>query len=300
MTVARYLDDWLPKMKRRVAPTTYQSREQHVRVHIKPVLATRRLGRLSVKDVESLLDGVVTKGASPRTAGHVRATLRVALQEAIRDGLLDRNVAADARAPRVRVPEMKALSPTQARALIEATKEDDLGVLWLTLLSTGLRAGEACGLSWGDIDEDRRVIHVRRQWARGDSGYELRELKTEASKRTVSISAEVTAALAGLRSGGETNEDPVFHTAAGDRLDVTQLSGALRKDLERAGLPVVRVHDLRHTAASLMLGAGADIVAVSRVLGHSTVVTTLNTYAHTDEARKADAVERLRKAITSG
>lgn len=305
MTVGRYLDGWLKTHKGSVAPSTWMHREQHVRNHIKPHIGQQRIGRLAVKHVEQMLKDIVAAGFSARTAGHVRATLRVALGEAVREGIVDVNVAMGARGPKVRQVEQKHLSAEDARTLIAATKGDELGPLWMLALTSGARAGELCGLSWGDIDLDAGQMHIRVQWTRGLVRYELRQLKTEQSRRVVPLTPEMVEVLMEMKSadmahGWGSDSDPVFHDPwVGERLDPTRLAGRLKTALKAAGLPIVRFHDLRHSAASLMLASGVDIVAVSRVLGHSNVTTTLNTYGHTDDRARRKAVESLRTALSA-
>jgi integrase len=121
--VGRYMDGWVKRMKPRVAPSTWRQREQHTRLHIKPAIGMKRLDRLTVRHIEDMLDDIVAKGLKPRTAGHVRATLRVALGEAKHDGLITNNPAMVARAPKVRSVEQKHLTPKQARLLISSTAE---------------------------------------------------------------------------------------------------------------------------------------------------------------------------------
>jgi len=300
--VGRYMDGWVKRVKPRVAPSTWRQREQHTRLHIKPAIGMKRLDRLTTKHIEDMLDDIVAKGLKPRTAGHVRATLRVALGEAKYEGLITSNPAMTARAPKVRSVEQKYLTPEQARLLISSTTHSERGPLWVLAVNTGARAGELCGLSWGDIDLVGRKMHVRKQWTRGHSGYELRDLKTDKAQRVVPLTPEAVDALTVMRSRDEKagragEHSSVFHDIAGDRLDPTRLAGRLRTALKRAGLPVVKFHDLRHTAATLMIASGADIVAVSRVLGHSNVSTTLNIYGHASDKQRVDAVSRLGRLL---
>ena len=304
-TVGAYIDAWVMSNKSKVAPATWRQREQHVRLHIRPAVGTRLLDRLAVRHVETMLTDIVTAGFTARTAGHVKATLRAALQDAHRDGLVAQNVALLSRSPKPKVTEQKALTATEARTLIERTRGDELGPLWMLALRCGLRAGELCGLSWSDVDVVGQRLHVRAQWTRGHQGYELAALKTEKSRRTIPLTSDSVDVLSAMRDidklgGHGADTDAVFHDAAYDRLDPTRLAAQLRAALLAAGLPVVRLHDLRHTAASIWIGAGVDIKTVADLLGHSTPITTLNIYAHTDERRKQDAVEQMSRALSDG
>jgi integrase len=303
LTLGMYLDSWVSRNKSKVAPSTYKHREQHIRLHIKPSLGTRRLSDLSVRHVEKMLSDIVNANFTARTASHVKATLRAALQDALREGLVSKNVALLSRSPRPKVIEQKALTAEQSRKLIDSTKGKTYGSLWLIAIQTGLRAGELTGLSWADVDLVGRKLHVRAQWGKGYTpAYELGPLKTEKSRRVIPLSDESVGVLSEMRdsdiaAGHSAGSDAVFHDAAYDRLHPTRLAGHLRAALSEASLPIVRLHDLRHTAASIWIGAGVDIKTVSELLGHSTPITTLNVYAHTDERRKKDAIETMNKAM---
>ena len=201
---------------------------------------------------------------------------------------------------------MRTLDADGVRKLITLVSDTDDAAFWLVAVTTGMRAGELAGLQWDDLDLGHGVLHVRRSWARGlDGGFEVKEPKTVKSKRTIPLTPETVGALRVLRHRLETKgdvagTDPVFTDAAGQRIDISKLAPRLRALLAQVGLPTDnRFHDLRHTAATLWLAAGVDVKTVADLLGHSTAVTTMNVYAHSDDKRKQDAVERLRGAISS-
>jgi len=254
-----------------------------------------------------MADIVDRKHLTARTASHVRITLRIALGEAQRDGLLQQNVAALAKGPPVKTREMKTLDADAARKLIAYTSGTDEAPLWLTAITTGVRAGELAGLQWEDVDLAHGVLHVRRSWARRlDRTFGPKDPKTEKSKRSIPLTQETVDALRAHRErqasvGEVAGTDPVFTDAAGARIDTTKLAPRLRALLRQAGLPSdLRFHDLRHSTATLWLSHGVDVKTVADLLGHSTPVVTMTVYAHSDDKRKQDAVERLREAINSG
>jgi integrase len=254
-----------------------------------------------------LADIVDGKHLSARTASHVRVTLRIALGVAQRDGLVQQNVASLAKGPKVPSREMKTLDAEAVKRLLAVTSNEDDAALWLVAITTGIRAGELAGLQWDDTDVDDGVLHVRRSWARTlDGSFAAKDPKTEKSKRSIPLAPETVEALIALRDrqaslGQVSGTDPVFTDAAGGRIDTTKLAPRLRALLRQAGLPTgLRFHDLRHSTATLWLAAGVDVKTVADLLGHSTPVITMTVYAHSDDKRKQDAVERLRGAITSG
>ena len=198
MTLGRYLDGWLRDIESRVAANTYLGREQHVRGYIKPALGTRRLNRLSVRDVERMMADILDrKHLTARTALHVRMTLRIALGVAQRDGLVQQNVAALAKGPTIPNREMKTLDADAARKLIAITSSSDDAALWMAAITTGIRAGGLAGLQWDDIDLGHGVLHVRRSWARAlDGSFGAKDPKTEKSKRSIPLTPETVEALA--------------------------------------------------------------------------------------------------------
>ena len=151
-TVAEYLSRWLEAERARVRASTWRGREGHIRVYILPAIGGIRPTSLVPSDVERMTTSMVDRGLSPRTASHARTTLRRALADAVRDGLLSRNVAALARAPRVPSRSMEAgvdyLTPAQLKQLLEAIEEHPMGPLVTVAATTGLRQGELLGLRW--------------------------------------------------------------------------------------------------------------------------------------------------------
>jgi integrase len=235
---------------------------------------------------------------------HGRATLRRALHDAERDGLVSRNVAGLARPPRITRREMHPLSAAEVRELVEATRDDAMGPLWALAVGSGLRLGELLGQTWADVEAGQLV--VRRAMARdaGD-GWSLAEPKTARSRRTVMLPTIAREALAARRtrqdadkaaagSAWQDRDGLVFTDTVGRPLRPPDVSDEWRRTRRRLGLRV-RLHDLRHTAATLMLGAGVPLKVVSDTLGHSTIAITADIYAHvTPELRReaADAMDR--------
>ena len=304
-TTAVYLARWLPTAKARLRPSTYRECVRHVERYFAPVIGAIPLARLSPADVERAMSGLVSTGYSPQTALHARATLRRALHDAQRDGLVLRNAAALARPPRATRHEMRPLTTREVRQLLDATKDQPMGPLFAVAVGTGLRLGELLGLRWSDIGES--ALTVRRSLARAEGGgWALAEPKTARSRRTVMLPAFADAALGQQRSrqaelraiAGTAWQDRsgmIFTDAVGRPLHPSAVSHAFRAAADSLGLSGVRLHDLRHTAATLLLGAGVPLKVVSETLGHSSIAITADVYAHvTPELRReaADAMDR--------
>jgi integrase len=304
-TTGEYLGSWVEAIQPRLRPATHREYARHVRAYFAP-LADVPLTGLTPGHVERLMAGLLQRGLSAQTVAHARATLRRALHDAQRDGLVSRNEASLARPPRVTRQEMHALSAAEVRDLVDATRDDALGPLWALAVGSGMRLGEMLGLAWSDVDLDAGQLTIRRAMARAaDDGWMLAEPKTSRSRRTVMLPAIAREALSRRQDGqnadrtvaGTAWQDRaglVFTDAVGRPLRPPDVSDEWRRTRRRLGL-TVRLHDLRHTAATLMLGAGVPLKVVSDTLGHSTIAITADIYAHvTPELRReaADAMDR--------
>ena len=250
---------------------------------------------------------------SSRTVQLAHAILRRALNDAVRDEVVPRNVALLVRSGRVTSRDVEPLRPDELRRLLAASPGDRLHALWLLLISLGLRRGEALGLHWDDIDLERRTLSVRRSLQRrrtdertpsGRRRGHLVEVdtKTASSVRTISLPSVLVEALIAHRARQETEiaiapvwVDPnlVFTTQLGTWLDPRNVYGYWHALCDRAGVRRCRPHDLRHTAASVLLMQGADMRTVMEILGHTRMATTSDLYTHVLAEVKADAAQRM-------
>jgi integrase len=303
-TVGQFLEDWLANTaKRSVRPSTFVSYEGLVRVHLVPELGKVSLIKLSPQHVERMINRKLTAGLSPRRVEYMRAVLRRALNDALRWGLVARNVATLVTPPRAQRYEIRPLDPDQARAFLEAIQGDRLQALYSVALAVGLRQGEALGLRWEDVDLEQGTIHVRRALQRVDGTLQLVEPKTARSRRVVVLPGTVAAGLQQhrarqvaerLAAGSEwVDAGLVFCSPTGRPLDASNVTHAFQRHLARAGLPRQRFHDLRHACASLLLAQGVNPRVVMEVLGHSQITLTLNTYSHVLPSLTADAASRM-------
>ncbi len=309
MRTADWLAAWLPTTRQRIAPSTYRGYGAVARA-IGERIGDVPLGSLAPSDVERMTAAMVTAGRTAGTAGMARKVLRLALRQAIRDGLVTRNVAAEARPPRVEPFAARTLTAEEARRLIATTADDELGPLWALLIATGLRQGEALGLAWADVDSAAGTLTVRRALARGwDGKPKLGPPKSDRSRRTIALPAVARAALDRQRirqdtareaagSAWQDRDDLVFTDAVGRPLVGRSITPALRPGLARAGLPPIRCHDLRHTAATLQLAAGVPLATISRTLGHSTIAITADIYAAVTPDLRREAADAMDRALS--
>ena len=306
-TLSDFLERWLTDVaKPSTRPKTYRTYKDLVNQHLIPSLGKRPLIKLSPQDVRAFMTEKLRDGLSPKTVKHLRDTLRNALNVAIKDGLIVRNAAALADPPRTERKEMQAFTPVQARQFLEEVKGHRLESLFSVALSLGLRQGEILGLRWKDVDLENRRLTVRYQLQRIDSKLCLVEPKTARSARTLMLPAVAVSALAAHKMRQDTERQVagarwvetgmVFTTTIGTMLDQRNLLKAFYKILATSELPRVRFHDLRHSAATLLLAQGVHPRVVMDLLGHSPIAVTLDTYSHVipdmqrESATQMDAV----------
>jgi integrase len=225
---------------------------------------------------------------SPTTVRYAYAVLRIALGRALKSGIVLRNVATLVDPPAKARREPHPLTADQARAFLDATRDDRLGPLYVLALATGLRQGELLALRWSDVDADAGVLTVSHTLERRSRT--LAEPKTDRGRRTLRLGGEAVAAIRANRArqleerlaAGQRWRDGgfVFATPIGTPLDSRNLTRAFQAALSRLGLPRQRFHDLRHAYATLLIEDGEELGIVSRTLGHADLATTADVYAH--------------------
>jgi integrase len=238
---------------------------------------------------------------------YVRGVLRRALNEALRWGLVARNVATLVQPPRVRRYEISPLDAEQAQRLLTAIRGDRLEALFSVALAVGLRQGEALGVRWQDVDLDAGVLRVRHALQAVDGQLMLVEPKTTRSRRTIQLPSLAVGALREHRArqsvertlAGDawTDQDFVFTSQLGRPLHGATVTHRFQQLLAAAGLPRQRFHDLRHGCATLLLAQGVSPRVVMDVLGHSAITLTLNTYSHVVPALQTEAARRMDAAL---
>lgn len=304
VTVGEFLDQWLADVVRpNVRPWTYAGYEVHVRLHLKPTIGRIQLDRLTPLHVQQLLNRKVASGLKPKSVRYLRGTLRTALNQAVRWGLIGRNAAALVDGPRVEQYEIQPFTPEEARAFLTAVKGDRSEALYSVALTMGLRQGEALGLRWQDIDLGLGYMRISKQLQRINGKTELVEPKTPRSRRTLAMPVIIVDALKEHRSRQLSDKSQaaekwvenglVFTTPNGKPIDATAVSKAFHQHLTKAGLAQRRFHDLRHSCATLLLVQGVSPRVVMDVLGHSQIGLTMNTYSHVIPELRREAANRM-------
>jgi integrase len=312
-TVADFLDRWLESVGTRVRPTTAASYRDMLEGHVVPRIGNVRLDQLKPMALSSLYTDLLaggrrsgTGGLSPRTVQYIHRIVSNALSDAVRWNLLAWNPASRVDAPRVEMKEMRTWSAADVRRFLAGVADDRLFALWLLLCTTGMRRGEALGLGWRDIDFAAGNVAVRRQLV--EINYELRysEPKTARGRRSVALDPYTVGALREHRDrqrkeradlGAFDPAELVFTKLDGTPLQPQNVSQAFGNIIPRDGLPTIRLHDLRHTAASLMLAAGIHPKIVSERLGHAGIQITLDRYSHVTAGLQTEAANVLARAV---
>lgn len=290
-----YLDYWLHDVvtpNRR--PTTYARYELAVRRYLKPGLGSLSLTRLSVALVQTFLNQQLAAGSSVRNVQIMREVLRAALSRAIREEILVRNVASLVELPKWERREAQPWSAVEARQFLEAARPDPLYAAFLLLVLYGLRRGEVLGLRWSDVDFERSMLHVRQQVQRIGGELQAGPVKTRAGRRDLPLVALVHDALAVLAR----SEDPdgfVFATKTGRPIEPRNFVRSFHRVREKQGLRRIRIHDVRHTAATMLKNSGVPARDAQLILGHSTVLITQEIYQHDDMDSRAAALASVEK-----
>jgi integrase len=312
-TVARWLRHWL-STRSSIRPSTLRSYTDHVERHLIPHLGRIRLGELTGRDVAAMFttltatDTRLGRPPTPSTLHRIRATLRSALNAAIRDGLLRDNPARLAELPTPRRPQAQVWTDPRVEAwrrtgqrfavavwttkqlvaFLDFVTDDRLFAMWWLIALRGLRRGEAAGLRWVNVDLDQKIIMVEQQRLAYGRTVAEGPPKTAASRRTIALDRITVRALrehqrrqhAERLAAGDQWRDTgyVFTRTDGAPLHPDWLTRRFRRLVVDSGLPPVRLHDLRHGAASLAHAAGADLKTVQEQLGHTSIVLTADTY----------------------
>lgn len=301
--LARWLDEVAAKRLGAASLARYRT---IVRLHLTPEIGNVYLDALTPAKLQSVLNAKAASGLAPGTVKYCRDVLRSALSQAERWGMVSKNVAKLVEVPKAAPKRTVPLSAEQARALIAGTADDRYGPLWAMALYTGMRQGELLGLRWADLDLDAGRLTVRQALKRVGSEYSYGAPKSRTSRRTIPSPAAAVSVLRHhrkaqnverLQSGGNWQDtELVFCRRDGSPLDGRRVTRRLQEALDRHGLPNTTFHALRHSCASLLIANGESLAKVSRLLGHSTVQLTLDTYGHLSAdalAGTADAVDRL-------
>ncbi len=302
-TVAQYLQQWLENHQSTVRLRTYERYEQLVRLHLVPVIGRIPLQKLTPQQVQSLYTQKLKAGLSRTTVNTLHAMLHKALEDALRWNLVARNVCDAVSPPQRDRYEIQPLTKQQSQQLLAAAHGHPLEALYILALATGMRRGELLALKWQDLDFATKTLHVRRIYTRAAGNrYIEAEPKTEKSRRSIALPALVVDLLLQhrekqvqmRRQAGEAwqEHDLVYCTSLGTPLNPSKVIDRYKALLKRAGLPDIRFHDLRHSAATILLTMGIHPKVVQELLGHHQISMTMDIYSHVMPALHKDAMDK--------
>lgn len=291
-TVKDYLDDWLENIqKAKLKVSTYSLYRRHLDNHIIPGLGHIQLQKLTADQVQAFYSQKQKEGIAASTIRAFHVILGVALKDAVRRKRLPVNICTIVTPPRRATHEIQPLTAEQARHLLEAARESRLLCLLTLALATGMRLGEILALRWEEVDLEKGTLQVRHTVAYiYKHGLIESEPKSESSRRSITLPQFVIAEMEQHRihqaqarkKMGSTWEEHglVFPNKYGRHFNRASLQNLFKKALRKAGLPDIRFHDLRHSAATILLSMGVPAKVVQELLGHSHISITLSIYAH--------------------
>jgi integrase len=304
LTVSEYIDQWLGSLDQSVRPQTHRRYADLLRQHAVPRLGGVLLAKLTPLHIQQLEADRLGAGLAANTVLMLHMVLHRALKQAMRWNLIQRNVTEAVDPPRPGRGEYTAWSAAQAARFLAAAERDDYAALWRLAILTGMRRGELLGVKWEDLDLDRGTLAVQRTISRTATGnWGPGAPKTSSGRRSVALQASAVDALRRHRTRqlehrlavGTFYQDRgyVFTAPDGRPLHVNALVARFTKLTITARLPRIRFHDLRHTAATLMLANGEHPKQVQERLGHSSIAVTLDLYSHVTENMQRQAADRL-------
>ncbi|MDQ0943495.1 site-specific integrase [Streptomyces sp. V1I1] len=336
-SLATYLTYWLENVAvHQLRENTHTRYTAVARLYLIPGLGRKKLAKLTAKDVRTWLnqlrttcqccargldaardeprccsaDKCCSKRLSPLTLAYVHSVLKSALEHAVREEEIPRNVARNVRTGAPRPRRFEPLTTEEARAFLAATSNHSLNALFELALRTGLRKGELLGLRWEDLDLVGGIASIRRTLQRtNSSGLTALPTKTQSSERRIALPTPCLRSLEQHRSrqlqereaAGESwqNSGYVFTRPNGAPIEGTTLTRHFTALLRRARLRRIRFHDLRHSTATLLLEQGVELVVIKELLGHAHIGVTATVYAHVRLRLQRDAIDLLGRSLHS-
>ena len=321
LTFAELADRWLNSAKIRVGHRAWVRYKQIATEYLIPAFGSLLADELRPAHIEAALAewSAATikrnpeKPLSRRSVRHLRDTLRAMCRWGVRMELVTRDATAAVDPPKVEQKEMRTLDAPGVTSLLKAADGTELRIPITILIGTGLRRGELFGLRWTDVDLEAARLTVRRSVEMLDGRRREKPPKTARSARTIALAAFVVEAFRrqrdeqlerlrlllddDLEARRRQKDCVIFDRADGEPWNPDSFSSAFERLIRRSGLPKVRLHDLRHSHATLALAAGTDLKTISATLGHSAISVTANTYVHALESMQQSHAERMNAAL---
>lgn len=313
MKVGDFIDQWLETQRGRLRPSTLYSYSVTAK-RIRSGLGHVQVQALTPLQIEAFYADLMATGGrtgkplSAKTVRNTHVVLRKSLADAERLGIVQRNAAASAKGPAIERPEFGVWTSDQLRTFLASIEDHRLYATFLLLATTGMRRGEALGLRWRDVDLDARQLAVVQNLTNVNGALTVGKPKTARSRRVLYLDDTTVAAirrhqelqrdeLRGFPTEVEGAGDLVFRDEAGEAVPPDWFSREFRQLVEEAGVPIIRLHDVRHTYATLALKAGVHVKIVSERLGHASIAITLDLYSHVIPGLARDAADQVAGVI---
>lgn len=310
-TLNEYLDIWLETIaKPRLHNRTFKDYGDLLRRYVRESLGNIKLSELKAVHIQKLYGEMLERGLSPRIVRYTHATLSSALKEAVKLDILPRSVATLVQLPKKIQKEMDVLSKDESILFLQTLEGERFETLFSFALASGMRCQEYLGLQWKDINFEQGTATVQRAvvWHRTGGGWEFSQPKTAKSRRTIPLPSSVMKELRRhrirqneerLKLGAAWHQnDLVFPSEIGTPLNPPNVTRHFKRILKKAEIRTsIRLYDLRHTTATLLLQAGINPKIVSERLGHSTIVLTLDVYSHVLPNMQRDASDQLEQML---
>lgn len=315
ITFGDYLvERWLPTRKAQLRPSTYSSYRNDLELHVIPRIGHIPLQKLQPEDIDTLYAELLTNGKrngnggglSPKSVRNIHGIIRKALADAMRKGSVTRNVADLADPPRARARKMDAWSADELRQFLTSIEDSEWYVPIYVAANTGMRRGEVLGLTWRNVDLDKARLIVEQQVQSVEYEASVADVKTAGSRRTIDLDPRTVAVLKTWRrhqleqhlsTGRRSDDEFVFTHPGGGSIHPDLFSQSWSRLMEKSEVRRIRLHDLRHTHASILLKAGVPVKVVSERLGHSSPAFTMTVYQHVLPGMQADAAAAFGDAV---
>jgi len=304
-SLKQFLEQWVEQVcEPTLRITTYVQYRSVVHHHLIPAFGHISLQKLTPEMIQAFYRKKLDEGKKPGTVGFIHAVLRRALGDAVRWGLVMRNVAKLVTIPHVERREAQVLTAEQAKKLLEVARSSSLDALLVLALTTGMRRGEILALRWSDVDLVHGMLFIRRTMTRvGGYGLVENEAKTKSSRRRIVLSAVVVEAFKRHQAqqeqvkvavgAGWQDKGIVFPDKDGGLWSPDRMVRRFDKLLKQIGLPHMHFHDLRHSAATILLAAGVHPKKVQELLGHSSITITMDVYSHVLPSMQQDVADEM-------
>lgn len=321
ITVEDWFDTWLKEYKKdNIRPSTYASYENIVRVHIKPHLGKAYLRELRPEQVQKFYNERKFAGLSSRTIRNIHVIIHEALDQALKNNLVVRNVSEATTLPKQEKKEMRVLTPEEQSRFLSVLSKDKAGIIFKLDLATGLRRGELLALKWKDLDLKEGILRVNGSLSRTKVNFDsktagkktaiiIQEPKTKKGKRTIPLFGSIVADLKEHKAAEKEKlislgwddikikqhfkDGFVFTNELGGHIEPRNLTRKFYSLVKAAGIPKTNLHALRHSLATRLLEMSISPKVVQEILGHSTITLTLDTYSHVMPELKKEAVDKL-------